>query len=80
MFGILQGTFFPEFSHVLQEGYDSFKLFAQGVNPATNQDAAKVILWAFIAGFSEGLVPNFIDKIAREATDIDEPKDDNDED
>ena len=71
MSGILQGTFFPEFSHVLQEGYDSFKLFAQGGNPATNQDGAKVILWAFIAGFSDGLVPDFIDKIAREATDID---------
>ena len=76
MSGILQGTFFPVFSHVLQEGYVSFKLFAHGANPATNQDAAKAILWAFIAGFSEGLVPNFIDKIAQETSDKDEPKDD----
>ncbi len=74
MSNILQGTLFPAFSPVMTQGYNSFKLFAHGANPATNQDAAKAIVWAFIAGFSEGLVPNFIDKIGKEATDKDEAK------
>lgn len=73
MSGLLQGTFFPAFSPIMQDGYESFKLFSFGANPATNQDAAKAILWAFIAGFSEGLVPNFIDKILREVTKTDKP-------
>ena len=68
MSNILQGTLFPAFSPVMQTGYESFKLFAHGANPATNQDVARAIVWAFIAGFSEGLVPNFIDKIAKETT------------
>ena len=77
MSGILQGTFFPAFSPALTKDiYESFQTFASVANPATNQDAAKAILWAFIAGFSEGLVPNFIDKIAQETSDKDEPKDD----
>ncbi len=68
MSGFLQGTFFPAFDPVMKDGYESFRVFSQGANPATNQDTAKAILWAFIAGFSEGLVPNFIDKILREVT------------
>ena len=74
MSNILQGTLFPAFSTVMQTGYESFKLFAHGANPATNQDVARAIVWAFIAGFSEGLVPNFIDKIAQETTGKDQAK------
>ncbi|GEM_PF-3012093 len=74
MSNILQGTLFPAFSPVMQQGYDSFKLFAHVANPATNQDAAKAIVWAFIAGFSEGLVPNFIDKIGKETAGQDKAK------
>jgi hypothetical protein len=77
MSNILQGTLFPAFSPGMQEGYASFKLFAHGANPATNQDAALAIAWAFIAGFSEGLVPNFIDKIVQETNDQDDAKSDN---
>ncbi len=67
MSGILQGTFFPVFSSDLQLDFESYDLFAKYANPATNQDVAKALLWAFIAGFSEGFVPNFIDKVARES-------------
>ena len=37
--------------------------FAYNTVPETNLDAAKAIVWAFVAGFAEGFVPNFIDKL-----------------
>ncbi len=61
----LQGALFPAF----QAGDDPFETahsFADHMLPATNRDAAKALLWAFIAGFAEYLLPNFIDKIARD--------------
>lgn len=66
MAGILQGTFFPKFQSAT-EPYETYANFVASIRPETNADVAKAILWAFIAGFSERLVPNFIDKIAKEA-------------
>lgn len=66
MVGLLEGTFFPKFKFA-GEAYESFATFAALTEPATNADVAKAVIWAFIAGFSERLVPNFIDKIAKEA-------------
>jgi hypothetical protein len=67
MAGILQGTFFPAFK-CGSEPYETFREFAALAEPATHVDVAKAIVWAVIAGFSERLVPNFIDRVAREAT------------
>gem|GEM_PF-5180699 len=47
--------------------YTTFREFARVTEPATHADVAKAILWAFIAGFSEGLVPNVIDRIVKRA-------------
>jgi hypothetical protein len=66
MAGILQGTFFPKFQSA-NEPYETYANFIASIRPETNADVAKAIIWAFIAGFSERLVPNFIDKIAKEA-------------
>ncbi|MHC4653858.1 MAG: hypothetical protein ACYS91_02435 [Planctomycetota bacterium] len=66
MAGFLEGTFFPKFKSA-NDPYVSFATFAALTEPATHADVAKAVLWAFIAGFSERLVPNFIDKIAKEA-------------
>lgn len=66
MTGFLQGTFFPAFECGGQP-FTDFQNFARSMEPATQADVAKAILWAFIAGFSEGFVPNFIDKLAKEA-------------
>ena len=66
MSGILQGDFFPAFQGV-EEAFMDMPHFADITLPKTNHDAAKALIWAFIAGFAEGLVPNFIDKIARES-------------
>ena len=62
--GIIQGDFFPSFSN-LEEGYQSvFEMF-NNTAPTQNKDAAKAVFWAFLAGFSEGLVPNMLDKVSR---------------
>lgn len=73
MSNVLQGNLFPAFNN-MQDPYETFKQFAHLANPATNRDVAKAIVWAFIAGFSEGLVPNFIDKIVKETAGKDEAK------
>ena len=66
MAGFVQGSFFPDFANG-EETFGTFRDFARCSIPATNADVAKAIVWAFIAGFSEGLVPNFISKIAKDA-------------
>lgn len=65
MSGFVQGSFFPAFAHG-EEKFDTFRNFAGLDMPVTNADVAKSLVWAFIAGFSEGLVPNFITKLASE--------------
>ena len=66
MAGFVQGSLFPVFA-AGKETYRTFSDFAAVTIPATNSDVAKAIVWAFIAGFSEGLVPNFISKIVKDA-------------
>jgi len=63
--GILQGALFPMFAEATQ--FQNLVEFAKSVSPATNTDAAKAVFWSFVAGFAEGFVPNFIDKVAKEA-------------
>ncbi|MEZ5299174.1 MAG: hypothetical protein R3F11_00650 [Verrucomicrobiales bacterium] len=65
--GLLQGDAFPAF-----DGSSEFKgaaSFADAMVPVTNADGAKALLWAFIAGFAEWFVPNFIDRFAKGAAD-----------
>lgn len=66
MSGFVQGTFFPVFKFS-DEPYTTYAAFAKVTEPATHADVAKAILWAFIAGFSEGFVPNVIGRIAKRA-------------
>ncbi len=73
MSGLVQGSLFPEFKSG-GEDFTTFKDFASQSMPSTNTDMAKAILWAFIAGFSEGLVPNFISKITKDAGQEDDSK------
>ena len=66
MTGLLAGQLFPEFTGT-EKVYDSMFGFLTEVVPATNLDAGKVLIWSFIAGFSERLIPNVLDRLASQA-------------
>jgi hypothetical protein len=66
MTGLLAGQLFPQFSGT-DKVYDSMFGFLTEVVPATNLDAGKVLIWSFIAGFSERLIPNVLDRLASQA-------------
>lgn len=65
--GMLQGDLFPKFSRTEDPFKDVFT-FLDTVEPAQNIDTAKAIVWAFIAGFSERLVPNVLDRLVDQAS------------
>ncbi len=67
MSGLIKGSLFPAFQSA-DDSFSTFRTFAAETMPDTHADMAKAIVWAFIAGFSEGLVPNFISKITKEAS------------
>ena len=65
--GIVTGKLFPEFKDAGLE-YRGILDMITSLSPATNQDAAKAVVWAFVAGFSERLVPNVLDVVTKTDT------------
>ena len=78
--GLVQGSMFPEFQCVAVaqtaeelesddycHNYKNFYSFGDTVRPITNKDMAKLLIWGFIAGFAEGLIPSLIDNMAKDA-------------
>lgn len=63
--GMLKGPLFPEFKGYEEEYENILSVFS--ITPLKSLDAAKALLWAFIAGFSEKLIPNILDKLAAQA-------------
>lgn len=63
--GLLEGGLFPKFNLATASPYTGMKAFLESIRPATNLDAAKAIVWAFIAGYSEKFIPNALDKLTR---------------
>jgi len=64
--GLLEGTLFPSFSGGGTDYKDLNSVF-NGMAPSTSADAAKAIIWGFIAGFSEKMIPNILDKMGEDA-------------
>jgi hypothetical protein len=60
--GVLSGELFPRFSGT-NWPFLSMIHWALDVDPQTNADMAKMLIWSFVAGFSEKLVPNMVTKI-----------------
>lgn len=56
---ILTGDLFPKFQ-ATDDTFTSMIDYAKKVNPSTNKDLAKLLVWCFVAGFSEKFVPNII--------------------
>lgn len=57
----------PQIAPQRPQAFTTFGDFTKNSIPATYADMAKALVWAFIAGFSEGLVPNFISKLTKDA-------------
>jgi hypothetical protein len=62
---MIRGPLFPEFINKANE-YQGLKSVFD-IQPEHTLDAAKALLWAFVAGFSEKMIPNILDKLAAQA-------------
>jgi hypothetical protein len=54
-----------EFPSKYPEGGADFLAFTLLVGPATGVDYAKVVIWCFVAGFFEQLVPDVLDRVVK---------------
>ena len=65
--GLIGGDMFPHFVHIpLKEGaYWNMETFLTAVKPESYKDVAKILVWSFIAGYSEKFVPNLIGQILK---------------
>ena len=69
MSGIVTGSLFPQFrvtSEECREYIDMMKFMSKCL-PNSNEDVAKMLTWAFVAGYAEKFVPNLINKISSKA-------------
>jgi hypothetical protein len=64
--GLLSGSFFPAFKCKAANCGDLAALF-DAYGPTEAQDYAKAILWGFVAGFAERLVPDLLNNFAQDA-------------
>lgn len=59
---IITGAMFPKFTG-LDGQYTGMYDYINSVSLATYREAAKMLIWAFIAGYAEKFVPNIIQQI-----------------
>jgi len=71
MAGLLEGPLFPTYSRS-EDAFIDMAKFVLIVDPKTYADAAKIVVWSFIAGYSEKFVPNLIARLADRASKHDE--------
>lgn len=58
--GVIGGGIFPEMTCKPSNGCDSLITVMRNYGPKGAQDYGKVLIWGFIAGFSERLVPDML--------------------
>jgi len=64
--GLIGGDLFPKFVTKAAEGVTwNTQQFVTSVDPKSYQDVAKILVWSFIAGYSEKFVPNLIGKLLK---------------
>ena len=72
--GLLQGVMFPEFECKVMEGVrklsdcNTFGHTISDYGPKVATDYAKCLVWAFVAGFAERLVPDALQSFAAKAS------------
>jgi len=75
--GLLEGVLFPKIltARPADQGL-SFKGFAMETGPASGVDFAKLLIWSFIAGFAERLVPDTLDRMVDRGSrsEVDRPR------
>ncbi len=63
--GYIEGTLFPKFECYKDLTCDKFEDFVQNYRPKPPDGFAKVLIWGFLSGFSERLVPDLLLKITK---------------
>lgn len=63
--GMLKGAIFPEFLHVVasRPGLSFFDT-VWGTLPVDSENYGKLLVWSFLAGFAERLVPDSLDRLS----------------
>ena len=61
--GLIKGSFFPEFEPIALANVDLSQLM--WLVPQQSTEAAKLVVWCVLAGFSERLIPDFLSNLAR---------------
>jgi len=73
--GLLKGSVFPDF-YVSSAGTThglSFFHFTWNTLPKNSEEYAKLLVWAFLAGFAERLVPDSLDQLASKVAPSNKP-------
>lgn len=63
--GLIKGGLFPEFNAKTPE-YSNLANMFSNFTPKEQADAVKTIVWGYVAGFSERMIPNILDRMAQE--------------
>jgi hypothetical protein len=67
MGNLVSGSLFPRFKAEPVQGLDLFHHFVES-GPLTHGDYAKAVVWGFLAGFSERVVPDFLTTLGSRLT------------